>query len=234
MSPAGSLRFQAWRLRDTLRDRLRGTAHRREIFTRIYAGNLLGDGNSVSGHGSNLEATAAVRDALPGLFESRHPIRSRRTMRRLPLDEGRRGEPRLLHRHGHRCRPGCTEHGSLPVAERHVPLRRYRRRPAAARRSGAVPRLLHSPAHAPDHECVAELRRERCPYLLLTNSATDTPYHDIPVGSFRAIDFGAAPFHFPEPIRTIAENTDGSRTLCLWELQTLRRVLETEAKGDLR
>ena len=68
VSPAGSLRFQAWRLRDTLRDRLRGTAHRREIFTRIYAGNLWGDGNSVSGHGSNLEATAAVRDALPELF----------------------------------------------------------------------------------------------------------------------------------------------------------------------
>ena len=78
--------------------------------------------------------------------------------------------------------------------------------------------------HLPTRLIVSALRNFRATgarYLLLTNSATGEPYRDIPVGSFRPIDFRQAPFMFPEPLLTLSENSDGSRALCLWNLQEL-------------
>ena len=78
--------------------------------------------------------------------------------------------------------------------------------------------------YLPTRLIVSALRNFRATgarYLLLTNSATGEPYRDIPVGSFRPIDFRRPPFMFPEPLLTLSENSDGSRALCLWNLQEL-------------
>src|SRR5436309_13024892 len=62
------LRFEFWRLRDALSDRVGGAAHPRAVFSRIYAGNLWGERTSVSGGGSGPAATPALRRQLPILF----------------------------------------------------------------------------------------------------------------------------------------------------------------------
>ena len=235
MNPASTLRFQAWRLRDALRDRLLGSAHRREIFTRIYAGNLWGDGSSVSGHGSSVDATAVVRQALPDLFRQ-FGIRSvldapcgdflwmKDVVGSLGSYAGMDIVPDLIEQNTARYRiPNvtftCGDISTDPLPRADLVLCR------------------DCFIHLPTRLITSSLRNfiaSGARYLLLTNSATDTPYHDIPVGSFRAIDFRAGPFRFPEPLRTIAENADGTRTLCLWELQTLRGVLDSASKGELR
>ena len=63
-----SLRFQLWRARDALKDRLRGSAHREEIFESIHRQNLWGDSHSVSGPGSGAAATMMIRSSLPPLL----------------------------------------------------------------------------------------------------------------------------------------------------------------------
>src|SRR5262245_8322439 len=70
-----SLRFQAWRFRDVLQHRVRGRAHRRQIFERIYDKNLWGDPESAAGVGSGTAATDSIRLALPDVF-ARFGIRS--------------------------------------------------------------------------------------------------------------------------------------------------------------
>jgi len=58
-------------------------------------------------------------------------------------------------------------------------------------------------------------------YLLLTNCALAGPYLDIPLGSFRSINFRRPPFSFPEPLYVIQEFNGAGRQLCLWDLTTL-------------
>jgi hypothetical protein len=58
-------------------------------------------------------------------------------------------------------------------------------------------------------------------YLLLTSERRAEPYHDIPIGSFRPVDFTRPPFSFPTPICTLSEEETGNRQLCLWELHSL-------------
>jgi hypothetical protein len=58
-------------------------------------------------------------------------------------------------------------------------------------------------------------------YLLLTSDRDAEPYYDIPVGSFRRINFTRPPFMFPDPIWALSEEESGSRQLCLWELPSL-------------
>ena len=58
-------------------------------------------------------------------------------------------------------------------------------------------------------------------YLLLTNCTNVKTYHDIPIGSFRPINFLIEPFSFPAPLASITESLHDDRTLCLWDLSSL-------------
>ena len=228
MNPDSALRFRLWRLRDALRDRLRGTAHRRDVFTRIYASNLWGDQESVSGHGSSLDATAVVRRELPVLFE-RFGVRSvldapcgdflwmQDIVGALDSYVGVDIVPDLIEKNRARYQ---IDHVTFRCADISVdPLPR-------ADLVLCRDCLIHLPTRL-----IANALRNFCSsgarYLLLTNSRTSAPYRDIPVGSFREIDVQAAPFRFPEPLWTIAENPTGSRALCLWELTALRDILDS-------
>ena len=59
-------------------------------------------------------------------------------------------------------------------------------------------------------------------FLLLTNSMNAGLYFDIPIGSFRPIDFRQVPFSFPEPLHVIREIEGTARQLCLWDLMRSR------------
>ena len=68
-------RFELWRLRDSLRDRLQGRGHRQRVFAGIYSQNLWGHAESVSGAGSSLTATERARRELPAIWQQ-YQVRS--------------------------------------------------------------------------------------------------------------------------------------------------------------
>jgi hypothetical protein len=217
-----TLRRRAWLLRDAAHDRIRGAAHRRAVFERIYDENLWGDPESVSGGGSGTVATMTVRYELPVLFE-RHGIRSvldapcgdfhwmQHIVGCLDRYVGLDIVPELIARnsrlHGAtRVSFACADIASdpLPTADAvlcrdcfiHLPTRLIRAALANFRASGAR-------------------------YLLLTNDLDAESYHDIAIGSFRRVNFLRPPFSFPSPLDAISEAPNSHRQLCLWPINAL-------------
>ncbi len=216
------LRFHFWRFRDFMRDTLWGRTHRQDVFNRIYAGNLWGDSESVSGHGSAATATIALRQQLPAMLRELNV----RTVLDAPCgDFAWAGEiaesldryvgldivSDLIARNAERygsdrvsfvC--GDVSADTLPAADLilcrdcfiHLPTRVIR---------GALRNFRASGAR----------------YLLLSNSPGAPAYQDIPLGSFRPVDFTRPPFSFPKPIRVINETVSGDRQMCLWEIASL-------------
>jgi hypothetical protein len=215
-------RFQLWRLRDSLRDRVRGKAHRQAAFQRIYEQNLWGDPESVSGIGSGSAATSLIRRELPGLFQ-RYGVRSvldapcgdfywmSDVARMLDRYVGVDIVPDLIRRN-------ATNYGSDTVSFICADI-------AADPLPGADLVLCRDCfIHLPTRIIRAALRNflaTGARYLLLTSDRDAGPYHDIPIGSFRQLNFTRAPFSFPAPIGTLSEDETGSRQLCLWEFQSL-------------
>lgn len=214
-------RFALWRLRDHVRHLLLGRKHVAATFERIHAANLWADQESVSGRGSSAAATVAVRDALPPL------------MRRL-------GVQTLLD-------APCGDFNWMKEVAAHVPvyhgvdivealIARNREAYGSERVQFHVADLTVDPLpradlilcrdcfiHLPTRLIEAALRnfaRSQARYLLLGNDTDAGPYHDIPVGSYRPVNFMAAPFGFPAPDAVITELASG-RQLCLWEIARL-------------
>jgi hypothetical protein len=216
------LRFQAWRFRDALQQHVLGRAHRRNIFERIYDKNLWGDPESASGGGSGTAATDAVRRELPLLFE-RYGIRS--------LLDAPCGD---FHWMKHVA-------GSL---ERYVGVDIVRDLVERNERLYATDRIrflcadivadrlpsadavlcrdcfIHLPTNL-IRSAVANFRASGIRYLLVTNDRDVESYHDIPIGSFRPVNFARPPFSFPPPLHIVNETPNGDRQLCLWELDSL-------------
>ena len=218
------LRLHAWRLRDEVRHRVRGRAHRRQIFERIYDRNLWGDPESASGGGSGTSATDAIRRELPAVFE-RFGIRS---MLDAPCGDF----------HWMRHVAGTLDHYVgvdivRDLIERNARLYGTDRiRFACA--DIVVDRLPRADAvlcrdcfiHLPTRLIRAALENFRASgvrYLLLTNDRNVETYHDIPIGSFRPVNFTRPPFSFSEPLWVVNESSNGDRQLCLWELDALFR-----------
>ena len=216
------LRFQAWRVRDALQHHVRGRAHRRHIFERIYDKNLWGDRESASGGGSGTAATDAIRRDLPTVF-ARYGITS--------LLDAPCGD---FHWMKHLA-------GSL---ERYVGVDIVRDLVDRNERLYATDRIRFLSAdividrlpsadavlcrdcfiHLPTQlirEALANFRASGIRYLLLTNDRDVESYHDIPIGSFRRVNFERPPFSFPPPLHVVNETRNGDRQLCLWELAAL-------------
>ncbi len=216
------LRLRAWRFRDALQHRVRGRAHRRHIFERIYDQNLWGDPESASGGGSGTAATDAIRRELPALFEQ-YGIRS--------LLDAPCGD---FHWMKHLA-------GSL---ERYVGVDIVRDLVDRNERLYATDRIRFLCAdivadrlpsadavlcrdcfiHLPTkliRSALANFRASGIRYLLLTNDRDVESYHDIPIGSFRRVNFERPPFSFPTPLHVVNEARSGDRQLCLWKLDSL-------------
>jgi hypothetical protein len=218
----GGLRYQLRLLTDTVYDRLRGEAYRQAVFHRIYAENLWGDPESVSGRGSNPVATETIRRELPILFKEYRicslldaPCGDFLWMKEVVgcLDRyvGVDIVPELIEQNTIAYRTErvafiCADitADTLPQCEMvlcrdcliHLPTRLIRRALQNFQASGAR-------------------------YLLLTNERDTEGYQEIPIGSFRPINFTRPPFSFPQPLATLSEDATGSRQLCLWELASL-------------
>jgi hypothetical protein len=65
-------------------------------------------------------------------------------------------------------------------------------------------------------------------YILLTSHPFASDYMDIPLGSYRPVDFMKQPFCFPEPIERVYDGREGQRQLCLWRLPDLPVPLAAE------
>jgi Methyltransferase domain len=216
------IRFQLWRLRDSLRDRVRGKAYRQAIFQRIHDKNLWGGTESVSGTGSGSAATSVIRRELPSLFQ-RHGVRSvldapcgdfcwmKEIAKTLDRYVGVDIVPDLIERN-------AAGHGTNTVSFICANI--------AADRLPSADLVLCRDCfiHFPTRMIRGALRKFRASgarYLLLTSDRDAEPYHDIPVGSFRRVNFTRPPFSFPAPICILSEEENGSRQLCLWELHSL-------------
>jgi hypothetical protein len=216
------LRLQAWRFRDALRHRVRGRAHRRHVFQRIYDQNLWGDAESASGRGSGTAATDAIRRELPDLFR-RYGIRS--------LLDAPCGDF-----HWMKHLTGSIERYVGVDIVRDLVERNNRLYGSEQIRFECadivVDRLPSADAvlcrdcfiHLPTRlirAALANFRASGIRYLLLTSDRDVETYHDIPIGSFRCVNFERPPFSFPPPLSVVKESPSGDRQLCLWELESL-------------
>jgi hypothetical protein len=216
------LRLQAWRFRDALQHRVRGRAHRRHIFQRIYDQNLWGDPESASGGGSGTAATDVIRRELPALL-SQYGIRSlldapcgdfhwmRYVVGTLDCYVGVDIVRDLVDRNtrlfgSERIHFACSDIVVDPLPSADAVLCRDC--------------FIHLPTRL-IRAALANFRASGIRYLLLTNDRDVETYHDIPIGSFRRINFERAPFSFPPPLAVLNENPNGDRQLCLWELESL-------------
>lgn len=217
-----TLRLQAWRFRDALQHRVRGRAHRRQIFERIYDQNLWGDAESASGGGSGTAATDLIRRELPALFE-RYGIRSL-------LDAPCGDFHWMKHLAG-----GLESYTGVDIVrelvERNTRLYgsdtiRFACADIVVDRLPAADAVLCRDCfiHLPTsliRGALANFRASGIKYLLLTNDRDVETYHDIPIGSFRRVNFERPPFSFPEPLCVVKESPNGDRQLCLWDLASL-------------
>lgn len=215
-------RFAFWRFRDGVRHLLLGKEHRRRVFSRIYAENLWAEPESRSGTGSSLAQTARLRDELPRLL-ARLGVRTvldapcgdfawmRQIVAGIDRYYGVDIVPELVAANAARY---TTDRVTFAVAD------------IAADPLPAADLVLCRDCfiHLPTASIRAALRNFRATgarFLLLTNDATAGEYHDIPVGSYRPINFERPPFNFPAPESRLAEDETGNRQLCLWNLQAL-------------
>jgi hypothetical protein len=218
---SGTLRGGLWRARDRVQDWLRGREHRQGVFTRIYDQNLWGSNQSRSGPGSTPDGSREVSLNLPRLW-SRYEIHSlvdapcgdfawmQHIVGALASYVGADIVPGAIARNQERYgRPGITficadlTHDALPQADailcrdcfQHLPTRMIRAGLRSFSTSGAR-------------------------WLLLTHDENVRAYSDVPIGSYRPINFRLAPFNFPPPHDAINEDGTG-RQLALWEFRSL-------------
>jgi hypothetical protein len=216
------LRLRAWRFRDALQHRVRGRAHRRQVFERIYDENLWGDAESASGSGSGTAATDAIRRELPALF-ARYGIRSlldapcgdfhwmKHVTASLDRYTGVDIVRDLVERNARLYATDRIHFACADITSDRLP-------PADAVLCRDC--FIHLPTRL-IRAALANFRDSGIRYLLLTNDRDVDSYHDIPIGSFRRVNFERPPFSFPPPLCVISESRGGDRQLCLWELDSL-------------
>lgn len=202
--------------------------HLDRIFSRIHAGNLWGEAESVSGPGSSRAETAAIRGGLPVLLRE---IGARTlldapcgdcfwiTQADLDLDHylGIDIVPELIARN-EKCLGG---------ARRAFEVRDLTRDPLPQAdvilcRDCWIHLSYHYIARALDN-----FRRSGSLYLLTTTYRGLPENRDILTGQWRPLDLELPPFRFPPPLRRLHEKdceVDGlrlERGLGLWRLRDL-------------
>lgn len=198
-----------------------------QVFQEIYERKMWGNEASVSGQGSSLEETEAVRAALPALIGELGikslldvPCGDFFWMGALDLDVDYTGGdivPDLVSRNQ-------AKYGSA--------RRRFMRVDLTA---DALPRVdlvfvrdcLPHLAASEVRKAIANIRRSGATYLMTTTFDRDTDNPDIPTGMFRAINLELAPFSLGKPLRLIDERCPtpgyGDKKLGLWRVSDLPR-----------
>jgi SAM-dependent methyltransferase len=203
------------------------TLDRQGRFTEIYKHNLWNNEESISGGGSTVRATEALRAELPSLL-TKHGIRSIvdvgcgdfHWLKRLNLDVDYLGLDIVSE-----------------LIERNTRLygnarRRFRVADAA---TDPIPRadlvicrdcLFHC-SHADLVLMLANIGRSGSRYLLATHTPAVSVNVDIETGSCRLINFELAPYHFPSPLTSIME-THRNRSLALWRVDQIPSLVSSD------
>lgn len=192
------------------------------VFTDIYRGNLWYDPESVSGRGSTLERTAAVRAALPALLRELGarslldaPCGDFNWMRHVDLSgvsyAGADVVPDLIERNR-------QLYGGEGRAFLHLDITRD----ALPRADVVMCRdcLIHL-SFADARRALRNFKASGSTYLLATTHAGVTENEDAPTGGWRSLNLRLPPFDFPAPARTIVEDPALEKHLALWRLDEL-------------
>lgn len=196
-----------------------------QVFQEIYDRKMWGSEGSVSGQGSSLAETEAVRAALPALVKELGiesvldaPCGDFYWMNTVNLDADYIGGdivPDLVN-------ANQSRYGSA--------RRRFTRVDLTA---DALPKVdlifcrdcLPHLAESEVRKAIANIRRSGAKYLLTTTFDRDTRNPDIPTGMFRAINLELPPFSLGRPLRLIDERCPtpghGDKRLGLWKVSEL-------------
>jgi hypothetical protein len=220
----------AWlRLKELARSSRGGGRYLEGIFAEIYHGDLWGEPESVSGPGSSLAETAAVRRELPSLFA----ILGVRTLLDAPCGDCHwiLGTPLSLDLYvGADIVPSLVERN---VADLGAPGREFRRlditRDPLPRTDAILCRdcLIHF-SYRFIQQALDNFKRSGTRYLLTTTYSGLPANRDILSGQWRPIDLELPPFRLPKPRHVILEkkcDIDGfrlRRNLGVWDLEDLR------------
>lgn len=197
------------------------------IFRRMYRLNRWGDVESVSGRGSNLDNTKALREQLPDVL-SRHEIRTlvdapcgdvfwiRHTNLQLDRYIGIDIVPGLI--------AGLSDHPPVDRAEFYC-LDVITAVPPTADAILCRDLLVHL-TNEQVVRCLRNFKASGAEYLLTTTFPGRTN-RDIVNGRWRALDFQAAPFGFPLPVALIPDSSPMEdqhyehKSLGMWQLRDL-------------
>jgi hypothetical protein len=201
----------------------------REAFTRHYERRDWDEPESASGRGSSFKATAAIRTALPSLFQELG-VRSVvdagcgdfNWFRQLPteLDSylGIEVVPQLAELNERRYATEGRHFASLDLIRDPIP-----RADLIFCRDCLV--------HLKNSQVLGAIRnfqRSQSTYLLATTFTEPRPNRDIPLGGWRPLNLERAPFELGRPLRLISEADSvedpkyADKSLGLWALQSLR------------
>ena len=206
-------------------------------FQRIFDENAWGNSESVSGEGSNLTRTAAVRAALPGLL-ARHGVRS--------VLDAPCGDFYWMKEVDLRGAGGQIDYIGVDIVAEIIardvelyasPRRRFLLCDLV---DGSLPNadlilcrdcLVHLPYHE-TRKALENFVRSGATWLLTTTFTGDRENHDIAIGDWRAINLERPPYSFPRPMDVINEESDEvdeelgafpDKSLGLWRLADVLR-----------
>ncbi len=196
-------------------------AGRARLFTRYYRNNRWGDADSVSGRGSNLEGTEAIRQELPGLL-ARHGVR---TLLDVPCGDGfwmRQTDLGVERYIGADIVPDV-------IASLAATAREHERYLCADVTSDALPEadailcrdLLVHLSYGMAKQALRNMERSGATYLA-TTTFPGAKNVEISTGMWRRLDLEAEPFAFPPPREQIMEDPHKGKALGLWSFEDLQ------------
>lgn len=211
------------KVKDSLRDACLRGRDAEAVFSEIYEGNLWGDPESVSGRGSTLGRTEAIRRALPALLEDvgagsilDAPCGDFNWMRHVELGPvryvGADVVPGLVARNRKLYGRGGREFLTLDITRDPLP-----------RADVILCRdcFMHF-SFRDVRSAVANFKRSRSEYLFATTHAGVREHRDIATGQGgRYLNLQLPPFNFPEPLKSVVEDPELGKCLGVWRLGQL-------------
>jgi hypothetical protein len=193
-----------------------------DVFARIYRDNHWGDGESLSGAGSNQEATAAIRVALPAVLESLG-----KSVVDVPCGDFNWQREAI---------PSAMSYIGGDIVQKLID----RNRKKYPDRDFQVINLIQDRLPQADilltRDCLVHLsladglaavqniRRSKIRYLVATTFVNRSFNEDIPTGAWRPLNMQVAPFNFPKPIGLVDERNGGrfnDKALGIWRIADL-------------